>query len=115
MVNIAVRKIVNRCVTNDDGDVLFLHIQDCMKNGSSVNVSFDDVDSVSSSFVNSAFIKLLDYYSFDDIKKNLIITNSNSHINTVIKRRFYFETSKKTLVNNDKACCCDHAPCEACV
>lgn len=114
MVNIYVRKIVDRCITNDDGDILFSHIQAFLKDGTSVNVSFDGVDSVSSSFVNSAFINFLNFYTFDEIKKNLNITNSNAHINAVIKRRFHFETSKKKSLRDENICRCDRIPCEAC-
>lgn len=113
MVNIAVRSIVERCVTNDDGDKLFIHIYGLLQDGVDVCLSFDGVGSVSSSFVNSAFIKLLEFYSFDAIKKHLVVTNSNAHINSVIKRRFQFETNKTDSFAN-KDCCSGWASCASC-
>jgi len=63
-----------------------------------VVVSFESVPYVSTSFVNSAFINLLSDYSFERIREDLKIINSNSQINSLIKNRFAFETSKIAVV-----------------
>ena len=55
---------VNRCMTNKDGCIIFNIINPLLNNGHQVTVSFQGVDSVTTSFINSAFIELLQYYSF---------------------------------------------------
>ncbi|EKH5106710.1 STAS-like domain-containing protein, partial [Enterococcus faecalis] len=61
----------------------------------SVELSFENIDSVNTSFVNSAFIKLLDLYSFEMIRTNLTFVNTNRQINNLIRNRFKFEVAKK--------------------
>lgn len=91
---------VAHCYTNVDGDVIQHLIRNSFSANQPVIVSFDDVDSVSTSFVNSAFIELMDTYSFEYIRSNLNFINSTRAINDVIKRRFLFEVNeRKNLVN----------------
>ncbi|MCW3745379.1 STAS-like domain-containing protein [uncultured Enterococcus sp.] len=82
--------------TNDDGDVLFEILRKNLDAGNKVVVSFEGVHGLNSSFVNSAFIRLLDLYSFDFIKKNVGFESTNKQINQLILSRFKFETSKCT-------------------
>jgi hypothetical protein len=98
MVLLRVLDYVNHCYTNDDGDIIFVKIKKAFDDGEMVQISFDGVVSVSSSFVNSALIRLLDCYSFEYIKRHLIIKNSTKLINDIIRRRFDFETNR--LVTN---------------
>lgn len=58
-------------------------------------VSFKGVTSLNSSFVNSAFIELLNDFDFSYIRQNLKFTNSTAQINSIIKNRFSFEVNKK--------------------
>lgn len=91
---------VNQCYSNNDGEVIFRLISANFNQGEKVIVSFRDIDSASSSFINSAFIDFLETYSFDFIKTNLIFVDSNKTINDVIKRRFSFEVNnRKKLVS----------------
>lgn len=92
---ISIKDHVDRCYTNADGDVIRNLIQYDLKNGLPVVVSFKDVDSVSSSFVNSAFIAMLENIAFDLIKSNMQIINSNKQINEMIKKGFYFEVNER--------------------
>ena len=85
--------LVPQCYNWADGDVIYHAIDDLLHRGYSVTVSFEGVDTLPSSFVNAAFIPLLDKYSFGDIKSRLRFINTNSQINDMIKRRFAFETS----------------------
>lgn len=90
---------VKQCQTNADGEVIYKLIKDKIKSKEKVIVSFKGIISAPSSFVNTAFITLLDDgISFDDIKKHLTFRDSNSQINSMIKSRFKFEVEKK--VNN---------------
>lgn len=85
---------INRCVTGDEGDTIAKLIKDAFRNDESVNVSFESFIVASSSFVNSAFIALLDDYSMDYIRSKLTFSHSNGAINDLIKRRFAFEAQK---------------------
>ncbi|MBU5673268.1 STAS-like domain-containing protein [Paenibacillus brevis] len=95
MVTIRIIDHVNHGYTNADGDVIKDLILKELNTGQQVLLSFAEIDSVSSSFLNSALIDLLDHYSFDFIKSNLGFKDSSKAINDAIRRRFSFEVSKK--------------------
>lgn len=97
MVLINVNKQLENHYTNDDGDKLFNMIVSTFENGDTVELSFEGIDAVNSSFVNSAFIALLDIYPFDTIRKNLIFKNTNKQINSLILNRFKFEVEKLSV------------------
>jgi hypothetical protein len=58
------------------------------RSGQSVELSFDGVTNVPSSFINGALISLLDEFNFDFIRNHLRIENSTWQINDVIRRCF---------------------------
>lgn len=86
---------VKHCYTQDDGQVIFNLIFAHLKEGRDVRISFDGVATVPSSFVNTAFIKLLDDFLFDYIKEKLSFAKSTKQINEMIKTRFDFEVNKR--------------------
>jgi hypothetical protein len=94
MVIIKILDNVNRCMTNKDGLIIFNLINPLLNNSQQVTVSFHGVDSVTTSFINSAFIELLQYHSFDYIKKNITFSNTTRDINMLIKKRFDFEVGR---------------------
>lgn len=94
MVLIKIKDILNSHYTNEDGEKLYELIDSYLSENQKVKLSFENIDSVNSSFVNSAFIKLLDVYSFETIKTNLTFVNTNKQINTLILSRFKFEVTK---------------------
>lgn len=99
MVTLIVKKLMNDFYNNNNsGEILFEKIKGCFNNQESVIVSFQGISEVSSSFVNSAFINLLDEYDFEYIKNNLKFTSTTKQINLLIKDRFAFEV-KKSLVS----------------
>jgi hypothetical protein len=63
--------------------------------GEDVTVSFEGFDSVTSSFVNSAFIALLDSLDFDQVRARLQFADSKRQINEMIRSRFAFEVSER--------------------
>ncbi|MCV2499651.1 STAS-like domain-containing protein [Melissococcus plutonius] len=95
MVLINIKNDLGNYYTNKDGEKLLDIIVDNFKKGNVVEISFQDIDSINSSFVNSAFVSLLDLYSFDLIRKNLSFVNTNKQINSLIINRFKFELEKK--------------------
>lgn len=97
MVTFSVIDHAPRCLNNDDGQIVFNLLYPYIKDAESVEVSFEGVYSVTSSFINSAFIALLDIFDFEQIKQLLKVTNSNAHINRLIKQRFSSAQAAKIL------------------
>lgn len=89
--------IVRQCYSNEDGHKVYEAVYDYVRRGEEVTVSFDGVDSVPSSFVNSAFIALLEQFPFQRIRETLSFTNTSPQINEMIKTRFAFEATRKTV------------------
>lgn len=85
---------VKQCATNEDGDIIYHVVEPHLRRDERVTVSFEGIDAVSTSFINTAFITLLDQFSFPFIKKHLGFTDTNSQINDVIRSRFQFEASR---------------------
>lgn len=92
---VKILKYVDQCYSNEDGHVIYQEINNQLSDGKNVTISFDDVDVVTSSFVNSALIELLENYTFEFIKTNVKFTNTSKQINNIINQRFKFEVSKK--------------------
>ncbi|MBY0055005.1 STAS-like domain-containing protein [Brevibacillus agri] len=91
---------VERCYSNADGDIIFALIKPKLAAGQKVTISFSGVDSVPSSFVNSAFIALLDDFTFEHVRSHLKFINTTKQINEMIKSRFSFEANeRKKLIN----------------
>lgn len=97
MVTIIVNQILTSYVTNDDGDVLYDKIKAAFDSGEKVKISFQGISGLNSSFVNSAFVQLLEDYNFEFIKRHLMFVDSNKQINGLILSRFKFETEKCTV------------------
>ena len=97
MVTITVKHLTPRCLNNDDGNLIFKQILPHLKKMQPVEVSFEGVYSTTSSFINSAFIELLDHFCFNEIRSMLKITHSNAFINQMIKQRFNSAQQAKAL------------------
>lgn len=95
MVLINVLDHVDKCYSNDDGRIIFSEIKSAFSANQKVTVSFQGVTSLNSSFVNSAFIELLNDHNMAFIKSHLSFINSTQQINSIIKNRFAFEIDKK--------------------
>lgn len=88
---IKIYDLSHECQTNDDGKKVFQVIAPLLIKGEIVELSFEKIRSLPSSFVNTAFIDLLEVTSFENIKKLLRFTHTTPQINDVIKRRFQSE------------------------
>jgi len=97
-MKINVLDYVNRCYTHKDGEVIADIITSCLKRGGCVAISFGGVYAVPSSFVNSAFISLLDDFTFADIRERVTFVDSTKQINDLIKTRFDFEVNKRPKI-----------------
>jgi hypothetical protein len=85
---------VAQACTADDGKVVHDLIVPALDRGDVVTVSFKGIDAVPSSFVNAAFIELLERFDFPFIRDHLKIVNSSRQINRLIKERFGFEVER---------------------
>ncbi len=92
---IEISRYVDKPSSYEDGELIFKLIRQEMKKGEKAVVSFSGISSVPSAFVNSAFIRLVEEFSFDEIRSLLVITDSTKHINDLIKSRFDFVSTKK--------------------
>jgi len=97
MVLINVLDHVEKCYSNDDGKIIYALIKEKFIKNQKVTISFSGITSLNSSFVNSAFIELLEDYSFDYVRSNLNFINSTRQINSILKDRFTFEANRKKL------------------
>jgi hypothetical protein len=95
---IQVRDLVPHCRSWADGDVIGCEIKRALDDDKRAIISFDGVDDVPSSFVNAAFVSLLDKYSLHFIKHHVIVRNSTAQINSLIKRRLSSEAVKNLSV-----------------
>lgn len=87
--------LVARCYDADDGAVVRDFIRHAFARSEAVVLSFEGVESVPTSFVNAAFVELLDAHEFDFVKRNLKIVRSNQQINDLIRRRMSFEAARR--------------------
>lgn len=74
----------------EDGDVIFKKISSEIKQDKLITISFQGISSVPSAFVNAAFIRLLEEFSFEKIRNSLRFIDTTKNINELIKSRFNF-------------------------
>lgn len=99
MVTVHIADAVKQASSYDDGQVIFDLIAPAIINGDRVEVSFKGIPAVPSAFVNAAFVRLIEVTSFDQVRKNLVITDSTKYINDLIRDRFNFVTSQGPVLN----------------
>jgi len=81
------------CATNEDGEVLLGLVEDAIRREGSAVVDFHGVLYTTTSFVNSAFLPLLERMSFDEVKKRLRIVKAYPQITSMIRDRMSQESS----------------------
>lgn len=86
--------IVAACDTGDQGDLVFRAIAPALIRGEVVELSFVGVSTVTSSFVNAAFVELLSRVDFPELKARLRIASSTKQINDMIRHRLTREASR---------------------
>lgn len=98
MIKIIARNHLERFLTNEDGFLLLNIIRPHLQQGEKVIISFDGVDSLPSSFVNTALLPLLHDLPFSKIKEYLSFEDTNSQINSMIKDRFKSAIEKQLAI-----------------
>ena len=88
------------CVASDDGQKVYGRIETALKSNRSVVLSFLNVDSLTSAFLNAAVGQL--YGSFDEetIRQNLSVADMDSSDVALLKR--VVETAKKYFKNPER-------------
>lgn len=86
---------VGQCYSNEDGKIIFDIISNSLGRGEKITLSFEGVDGVTSSFVNSALIDLLEHYNFNFIRTHISFAKTSRQINNIINQRFKFEVKKR--------------------
>ena len=84
---IRVHLVSSAADTATQGQIVHGHIMKALQRDDIAIVSFKDVDTATSSFVNAAFVPLLRSFSFNEIKRRVRIIDSTRQINDMIKRR----------------------------
>lgn len=87
VTNLSVKEIAGTADTAVQGDVVFQALDRALANSDDIVLSFEGIQTATSSFANIAFVKLLDRYSFDLIKDRLRVVRSTRQINEMIKSR----------------------------
>lgn len=95
--HIKIKDIVENTSFNKDGEIIFNLIRNSIMDKEHITVSFEGIHALNTSFVNSAFIELLEYFTFEEIKQYVSFVNSTKQINTVISKRFKDEVSGREL------------------
>ena len=84
---IRILNIVSGANTSEQGARVCGELEKALSAKGTIEVSFDRVQTATSSFVHAAFVELLNRFSFSDLKAQLRITNSTRQINDMIKTR----------------------------
>jgi hypothetical protein len=92
-----IRDLILSCDTNADGDIVHRALIAHLRGDRSVIVSFSGMDTVTSSFVNSAFVPLLETMSFDELKRRVRFADVTRQIGDLIRRRLAQTAGKNTL------------------
>jgi hypothetical protein len=85
-VVIRILDIASGANTSEQGALVFATLQEALGTGSAV-VSFDGIQTATSSFVNASFVALLDCFSYGELRERLRVIDSTRQINDMIKRR----------------------------
>lgn len=85
---IRIRDFVSGANTSEEGETIFNRLSaELSQQKSAIVVSFDGIQTATSSFVNAAFVELLNRFSYSDLRARLKVTNSTRQINEMIKMR----------------------------
>ncbi len=84
---IRIADIVKGADTQAQGACVHEALCRALSGSASVTVSFEGIDTATSSFVNVSFARLLDRLSLNDIKTRIRVVKSTKQINDMIRRR----------------------------
>jgi STAS-like domain of unknown function (DUF4325) len=93
---IRVKDLAPAAYTNDDGDAVHAAVAAELARADQVTVSFAGVDAVTSSFVNSALVPLLEALGFEAFKKRIRIVDATKPTIALVKHRLNFEAARNS-------------------
>ncbi|MEM7544051.1 MAG: STAS-like domain-containing protein [Pseudomonadota bacterium] len=85
------------CDTNVQGAVVRDMIMSSFSQNDAISLDFSDVHNVTSSFVNTAFIEVLEHFGMPMIKSHLKITGANRQVAKLIGDRMRIEAAKLSI------------------
>lgn len=85
-ITIVVKDLTSGTLTNAEGDKLRVAVDDALSSGNSVLLSFNDINTISSSFLNSSLGEIVDKYGFDVLKSRISITHYTTQLAGAIKK-----------------------------
>ena len=91
---VVVQSAVLSCDTGDQGRAVHEAVRIALSGGGNVTVDFSGVTNVTSSFVNAAFVALLCFMSFDDVRQRMKIVNANRQVAGMIRERMRIESKR---------------------
>lgn len=80
--------------TSDDGTKILPHVEALFRREGVVVVSFHGINTATSSFVNAAFVPLIETFGIADIKKRLRVVDSTRQINEMVRTRLLREAER---------------------
>jgi len=89
-----VLSLVPHCYTYEDGEQVADVVRPALRAGKDIALSFRGVRGVPSSFVNAAFVSLLDEFPAMTVRRHVRVVNSSSQINTMIRDRMTAEAAR---------------------
>lgn len=89
---IRILDIVDGADTADQGDAVLSALRPAIASDRQLTLSFDGVQTATSSFVNACFIPLLHDLGLQSFKDRVQVVKSNYQINGMIRRRVNRET-----------------------
>lgn len=98
---IVVSDFVDACITNEQGEIIYTEILKAIEKEGGATISMDNIDILTSSFLNSAIVPITDEYSFEWFKCNIKVINGRRHIIKMIKDRINFAYTGNQLINNN--------------
>lgn len=82
-----VKSLVDGCDTNDQGMKIYDLLSPMIRQGVSVDLDFFGVSNVTSSFVNSSLVQLIDDFGYDRVRSVVNIKGVNKQIGTLLRDR----------------------------
>lgn len=93
-MDLVVRNIVMHCDTNADGAAVKTALRPYLCGSGPVTVDFAGINNVTSSFVNTAFIELIEEFGDRKFKDTVRVANATRQIADALKSRISSQTAR---------------------
>ena len=86
-MDLKVTRLTTGCDTNEQGALLYDAVAEQLSLGGPVVVDFSGIPNVTSSFVNSSFVALIEDYGFDFFRNRVTLVGINRQIANMVRSR----------------------------